>query len=243
MALVPAKCINCGHVLQVDNSINQFVCPCCNSMFLLEKAINHYASTTINSISGPIINFNDNSKNEYFEFKTIEVQKSSENEKINYMRMFGYILSSSTPSGVATTKLVFKRDTKMKHYSRVIELENEYQKLKKGKLPLYIISKYNTWTILFIIFELLLIFSMTFSSMVSSPEEIGLFIFAIIFFTIPIIFIIIGLQKGRKRAILENDKRVKYNNSIPIKINDIKNELYDIINSNDSNSDTNNLDL
>lgn len=42
MALVPAKCTNCGAALQVDNAKDAAICQHCGSAFIVEKAINHY---------------------------------------------------------------------------------------------------------------------------------------------------------------------------------------------------------
>lgn len=58
MPLVPAKCPNCGGVLDVDPSHDAAVCSHCGTPFITEKAINNYNITnvanynTVNNISG-----------------------------------------------------------------------------------------------------------------------------------------------------------------------------------------------
>ncbi len=42
MALVLAKCTNCGATLQVESAMEAAVCPKCNAAFVVEKAINSY---------------------------------------------------------------------------------------------------------------------------------------------------------------------------------------------------------
>lgn len=242
MALVPAKCTNCGHVLQVENSKNEYLCPCCNSIFILEKATNNYNSTMLNNINGPIININDTDNYKEFEYKTFEVLRANEKDKINYMRKFGYFLKSSTPSGVTTTKLVFKRNTKMKGYNRLLELEIEYEKLSTGTLPLYIVGKYTFWTIFVAFFGLILIISFLFALIESTSEDTFSLIFGMLLFTLIAIILIISFQKRKKKTILENERRTKYNNSIPEKIKQIEKELNDIITNNENNNYMSNID-
>lgn len=58
MPLVEAKCVNCGGLLEVDNSNESAVCKYCGTTFIVEKAINNYIqnisiqNATIN-IQGP----------------------------------------------------------------------------------------------------------------------------------------------------------------------------------------------
>lgn len=58
MPLVPAKCPNCGGVLDVDPSHDAALCSHCGTPFITEKAINNYNITnvanynTVNNISG-----------------------------------------------------------------------------------------------------------------------------------------------------------------------------------------------
>ena len=42
MPLVPAKCPNCGGQLEVDNSKEAAVCPCCGQPYIVEKAVQNY---------------------------------------------------------------------------------------------------------------------------------------------------------------------------------------------------------
>ncbi len=45
MALVNAKCTNCGGTLEVDNTKDALICSHCGSPFITEKAINNYNTT------------------------------------------------------------------------------------------------------------------------------------------------------------------------------------------------------
>lgn len=45
MAIVAAKCTNCGAILQVDRAQDAAICLHCGSAFIVEKAINHYHVT------------------------------------------------------------------------------------------------------------------------------------------------------------------------------------------------------
>lgn len=50
MALVEAKCTNCGSKLEIDNAKDAAICPVCNSPFIVEKAIKNIENeTTINN--------------------------------------------------------------------------------------------------------------------------------------------------------------------------------------------------
>ena len=42
MSIVPAKCTECGGMLQADQEKEAAVCPHCNTPFIIEKAINNY---------------------------------------------------------------------------------------------------------------------------------------------------------------------------------------------------------
>lgn len=46
--LVPAICTQCGARIEVDDSKEAGICPCCNTAFITKKAINNYYSTTNN---------------------------------------------------------------------------------------------------------------------------------------------------------------------------------------------------
>lgn len=43
MALVPAKCTQCGGDVEVDNQKEAAICPFCGTAYIVEKAINNYA--------------------------------------------------------------------------------------------------------------------------------------------------------------------------------------------------------
>lgn len=48
MALVEAKCTNCGAKLEVDSTKEVAICPSCNSAFVVEKAINNITNNVTN---------------------------------------------------------------------------------------------------------------------------------------------------------------------------------------------------
>ena len=45
MLIVPAKCTECGGILQADKEKEAAVCPHCNKPFITEKAINNYSGS------------------------------------------------------------------------------------------------------------------------------------------------------------------------------------------------------
>ena len=63
MALVAAKCTNCGANLQVDSDKDAAVCPYCGTPFIVEKAINNYHIT--NNIKADVVNVYGTTSNEY----------------------------------------------------------------------------------------------------------------------------------------------------------------------------------
>ena len=56
MGIVPAKCTQCGGVLEVDNNMEAAVCPHCGTAFIVEKAINNYNTTNNVSVNNAVIN-------------------------------------------------------------------------------------------------------------------------------------------------------------------------------------------
>lgn len=54
MALVQAKCTNCGANLEVDSSNEAAICQACGTPFIVEKAINNYNTT--NNIKADVVN-------------------------------------------------------------------------------------------------------------------------------------------------------------------------------------------
>ena len=60
MALVDAKCTNCGAKLSIDDSKDAAICEFCGSAFIVEKAINNF------QINANVINvINTGSENDY----------------------------------------------------------------------------------------------------------------------------------------------------------------------------------
>lgn len=49
--LVPAKCSNCGGLLKINSSIEEAICPFCNTKFIVSKAISNYNINTNAGIS------------------------------------------------------------------------------------------------------------------------------------------------------------------------------------------------
>ena len=60
MALVQAKCTNCGANLEIDNSKDAAICQFCGTPFIVEKAINNYNTT--NNIKADVINVFSNAQ-------------------------------------------------------------------------------------------------------------------------------------------------------------------------------------
>lgn len=56
MALVPAKCTQCGGNIEVDNTHEAGICQHCGTPFITEKAINNYNTFITNNFAGANIN-------------------------------------------------------------------------------------------------------------------------------------------------------------------------------------------
>ena len=56
MALVPAKCTQCGGNIEVDNTHEAGICQHCGTPFITEKAINNYNTFVTNNFAGANIN-------------------------------------------------------------------------------------------------------------------------------------------------------------------------------------------
>ena len=58
MPLINAKCVNCGGLLEVDESKEAAVCPFCNTPYIVEKAVNLYKTEHNVNISVADANIN-----------------------------------------------------------------------------------------------------------------------------------------------------------------------------------------
>lgn len=56
MALVPAKCTQCGGNITVDNQKDAAICPFCGTPYIVEQAINNYNITNNNHIHANVVN-------------------------------------------------------------------------------------------------------------------------------------------------------------------------------------------
>ena len=56
MALLQAKCTNCGGILQVDGSNDAAICPYCNSAFVVEKAVANFFYSNVSSVNASVVN-------------------------------------------------------------------------------------------------------------------------------------------------------------------------------------------
>lgn len=65
MALVPAKCTQCGGDIEVDNTKEAGICRYCGTAFITEKVITNYNIT--NNITASVVNIYNESKIEEFE--------------------------------------------------------------------------------------------------------------------------------------------------------------------------------
>ena len=68
MAIVPAKCTQCGATIEVDNTLEASVCKYCGSAFVVEKAITNHTNSFTNNINANNVNVynivNENVKGE-----------------------------------------------------------------------------------------------------------------------------------------------------------------------------------
>lgn len=65
MPFVQAKCTNCGGILAVDDSKDVFVCPYCNTPFIVEKAINNFNVTNNIQANTVYINCENSGKRDF----------------------------------------------------------------------------------------------------------------------------------------------------------------------------------
>lgn len=56
MAMIAAKCTNCGANIQVDKTKEAGICESCGTAFITEKVINNYNTTVTNNFNGATIN-------------------------------------------------------------------------------------------------------------------------------------------------------------------------------------------
>ena len=63
MAMVPAKCTQCGGNIEVDNTHDAGICKFCGTPFITEKAINNYNIT--NNINASVVNIYNGNTNDF----------------------------------------------------------------------------------------------------------------------------------------------------------------------------------
>lgn len=105
MALVQAKCENCGASLEVDNALKAAICPHCGSAYVVQDAINNYNYVTnIDNLHADVVNMVDESSSKariaaadaYMKVKDYkkaeaEYTKAIEIAPQNYIGWWGYI--------------------------------------------------------------------------------------------------------------------------------------------------------
>lgn len=98
MALIPAKCPNCGAVLSVDSNGKAEVCEHCGSAFIVEEAINNF-NTTYNITNNTVNNIHANNvvleqlDQKYMD--TLQKLKASANEAKSIDRLYRIYTSPS----------------------------------------------------------------------------------------------------------------------------------------------------
>lgn len=99
MALVPAKCTQCGGNIEVDDTHEAGICKFCGTPFVTEKAINNYNNSTTNNIninsSGNTVNIlssNDKSE-EYLQL----ARMAKENDDVEKAEKFYSLFLESHP--------------------------------------------------------------------------------------------------------------------------------------------------
>ena len=50
----PAICTQCGAPIEVDETKEAGICPCCGTAFITEKAINNYVTNTVHNINNNV---------------------------------------------------------------------------------------------------------------------------------------------------------------------------------------------
>lgn len=79
MALVNAKCTNCGGALQVDDNKEAAVCPFCGSAFIVEKAVQNF--NIVNNISAGVVHIHGKAESDFvIEGNVLKQYKGNEAE-------------------------------------------------------------------------------------------------------------------------------------------------------------------
>lgn len=90
MALISAKCTNCGANLEVDKTKDAAICPFCGSAYVVEKAINNYYTT--NNIQAASINIFGQSADDLFRdaqtFTELEAYEEASQKYVQMMEQF-----------------------------------------------------------------------------------------------------------------------------------------------------------
>ena len=115
MALIPAKCTQCGANIEVDDTHEAGICKYCGTAFITEKAINNYNTyiTNNNNFAGATINVIGADINNLLKLaeEAIKTKNEKEAEKYTYVKKSAFI-------GKACFRYVggFKNLTNTAHY-------------------------------------------------------------------------------------------------------------------------------
>ena len=86
MAMIAAKCTNCGANIQVDETKEAGICESCGTAFVTEKAINNYNTyiSTNNDFSGANINVTGASVENLIKMAENAIEAGNGKEAIDY---------------------------------------------------------------------------------------------------------------------------------------------------------------
>lgn len=121
MALIHAKCTECGATLEIDKEKDAAICPYCGAAFVTEKAINNYNTYVTNNI---VIDGENISK----------LFQISQNETINTLKNKCEMLINQENYDIAekiAQKIISKYPESPAGYACMIKLYPEYRQLGK----------------------------------------------------------------------------------------------------------------
>ncbi|MBE6861475.1 MAG: tetratricopeptide repeat protein [Ruminococcus sp.] len=85
MALVPAKCTQCGGNIEVDNTHEAGICQHCGTPFITEKAINNYNTFVTNNFAGANINVTSGNVDNLLKLAESVIEAGNGKEAIEYV--------------------------------------------------------------------------------------------------------------------------------------------------------------
>ena len=148
MALVPAKCTQCGANINIDNELEAAVCEHCGTPFIVEKAINNYNTTITNNnnFSGANINVVGADIDNLLELAEMAIEAKNGDEALEYSNRALEINPKSWKAWLIKMKTVeysstvgnTKNNEIIKYGNKAIEYNNNNEDVKIEVYKYYI---------------------------------------------------------------------------------------------------------